>query len=153
MTRVDFYILRSTDARNRQLLACRLTEKAYRLGHTVYLHTDSPAQSRAIDDLLWTFRAGSFVPHAIGGNELEGRESPPVLLGHDSEPGRSRDVLINLSPELPAKVERFERVVELIDQDESVRQAGRRRYRFYQENDYPLMTHKLDGRLGNPGVS
>ena len=152
MTRIDFYILRSADIRNRQLLACRLTEKAYRLGHTVYVHTDAPTQSRALDDLLWTFRAGSFVPHAISGKEQEGQPSP-VLVGHESEPQCGHEVLINLSPDVPAEVDRFERVVEVVDQDESVRQAGRRRYRFYQENDYPLTTHKLDGSRGNTGTS
>lgn len=151
MTRIDFYILRSADIRNRQLLACRLTEKAYRLGHSVYLHTDSPTQSRVMDELLWTFRAGSFVPHAISGKEQGGQQFPPVLLGNDSAPGCNHGVLINLSPDLPAAVDRFERVVELIDQDESVRQAGRRRYRFYQENDYPLTTHKLDSSRGGSG--
>ncbi len=151
MTRIDFYILRSADTRNRQLLACRLTEKAYRLGHTVYIHTDSPPESRVIDDLLWTFRAGSFIPHAISGNE-QGGQSSPVSVGHESEPQCNHEVLINLSPDVPVKVDRFERVVELIDQDESVRQAGRRRYRFYQENDYPLTTHKLDGSRGHAGI-
>lgn len=143
MTRIDFYILQSANAQNRQLLACRLTEKAYRLGHTVYIRTDSPAQSRIMDDLLWMFRAGSFVPHAIGG-EKQGAQTP-VLLGHENEPLHLDDVLINLSPEVPAGFDRFERVIELVDHEETVRQAGRRRYRFYQENDYALTTHKLDG--------
>ena len=152
MTRIDFYILRSADIRNRQLLACRLTEKAYRLGHTVYIHTDSAPQSRVMDDLLWTFRAGSFVPHAISGT-VQGGQPPPVLLGHDSEPRCRQEVLINLNPDVPADFNRFERIVEVVDQDESIRHAGRRRYRFYQENDYPLTTHKLDGSRGHANVS
>jgi DNA polymerase III subunit chi len=152
MTRVDFYVLRSADIRNRQLLACRLTEKAYRLDHTVYVHTDSPTQSRAMDDLLWTFRAGSFVPHVISGKE-QGSRLPPVFVGHESEPQCNHDVLINLSPDIPAAVDRFDRIIEVIDQDEIVRQAGRRRYRFYQEKDYPLATHKLDGSRAHTGIS
>ena len=51
MTRIDFYILRSADIRNRQLLACRLTEKAYRLGHTVYPHTRTPSSLAAWETL------------------------------------------------------------------------------------------------------
>ncbi|MEZ5578324.1 MAG: DNA polymerase III subunit chi [Candidatus Competibacteraceae bacterium] len=43
--------------------ACRLADKAYGLGHTVYLFTASEARAAALDDLLWTFRQDSFVPH------------------------------------------------------------------------------------------
>jgi DNA polymerase-3 subunit chi len=132
------------------LLACRLAEKAYRLGHRVCVQTESAIQTRIMDDLLWTFRPGSFVPHAIDSGSAN--PTPPVVLGHDSLPQCGHDVLINLSPEVLADYERFERIIELVDDDEAVRQAGRRRYRYYQDNGHPLATHKLDGGQGRASV-
>ena len=64
MARVDFYILAQPDERERQLLACKLAEKAWRPDHSVYIHTRDPADAEHLYDLLWTFRDGSFVPHA-----------------------------------------------------------------------------------------
>jgi DNA polymerase-3 subunit chi len=53
-------------------------------------------------------------------------------------------VLVNLSPEIPPGFERFERVAELVDQDEAVKLAGRRRYKSYQAQGYVIQTHNLD---------
>ena len=63
--RVDFYILAAADSAARLRFACRLAEKAYHLKHRVHLHTASAAAAADVDDLLWTFRQGSFVPHEV----------------------------------------------------------------------------------------
>ncbi|MEJ2688302.1 MAG: DNA polymerase III subunit chi [Gammaproteobacteria bacterium] len=141
MTRVDFYVLGGNGANDRPVLACRLAEKAFQQGHRVYIHTESPAQSRLLDDLLWTFRAGSFVPHGPPEQAAE----VPVLIGDGREPDSHTDVLINLAPEVPLFFSRFARVAELVDQNDSQLKAGRERYRFYKERGYELASHKLNG--------
>jgi DNA polymerase-3 subunit chi len=141
MTRIDFYLLGSGDPRSRLVTACRLIEKAFRQGHKVYLHTASEEETRILDDLLWTFRQGSFVPHELHpGASAEA----PVIIGHGSAPETMADVLVNLSPEVPAGFDRFARLAELIDQDEAVKRAGRRRYKIYQEQGHEIQTHHLD---------
>jgi DNA polymerase-3 subunit chi len=141
MTQVDFYILKDSQPQAYPLFACRLTEKAYKQGHRVYIHTGSHAQLKQLDDLMWTFRAGSFLPHAIyGGGNTTGQ---PILLGQDIEPEGSDDVLVNLSGEVPPFFSRFSRVVEPVAADDSARAAARERYRFYQDRGYALNTHKL----------
>ena len=141
MTRIDFYILASADPYSRRVMACKLIEKAYRQGHTLYLKTSSEEETRLMDDLLWTFRQGSFVPHELA---AAGTLEATVIVGHDDPPPGLRDVLVNLGPETPAGFEGFERVAELVDQDESVKQAGRRRYKDYQSQGYTIQTHHLD---------
>ena len=95
MTEVDFYILNNDDALQRARFACRLADKAYKLGHRVYIHTESAQQTNQLDDLLWTFQQNSFVPHCV----FDGDDRhTPVQLGHDAEPDASHAVLINLAP-------------------------------------------------------
>jgi DNA polymerase IIIc chi subunit len=53
MTKVDFYLLGS-DGDSRERIACRLAEKAWRLGNRVYLLAPDKAAAHALDDLLWT---------------------------------------------------------------------------------------------------
>lgn len=142
MTRVDFYLLPGQEALHRERFACRLADKAYRLGHRVYIHTDGAEQTRQLDNLLWTFQQSSFVPHCTAGENTG--EAPPVLLGHDAEPDQDTPVLINLAPAVPLFFSRFDRVAELIDEQPDIRQQGRARYSFYRERGYPLNTHKLD---------
>lgn len=142
MTQVDFYVIPGEDLQQRLQFACRLTDKAYRLGHRVYIHTESAQQARALDDLLWTFQQNSFVPHGIHNAANEDAQLP-VQLGHDSEPDASHQVLINLAAEVPLFFSRFERVAELVNGDDSVRRHSRARYSFYKERGYPLRTHEI----------
>ena len=141
MTRVDFYILRDTGESACALFACRLTEKAVMQGHQVYINAESAAQLLQLDDLLWTFRAGSFLPHAVDIGEDNG--ASPVLLAHDREPGNSHDVLVNLSNEVPTFFSRFNRVAELAGGNDAQRSEARNRYRYYKDRGYTLHTHEI----------
>lgn len=141
MTRVDFYVLPDADPVQRPLLACKLAEKAYGQGLKVYIHTATEGEALYLDELLWTFRAGSFLPHAIHG--AAAGEAPPILLGHDHEPAGHTDVLINLGAEVPQFFGRFERVAELVDQRPELLAQSRERFRFYRERGYELNTHQL----------
>ncbi len=140
MTRVDFYILAVADAAGRVRFACRLTEKAFRTGHRIYLHSASRQQAEQLDKQLWTFRPGSFIPHRCD----HARGDVPVVIGCDSEPESETDLLINLADETPSFFSRFQRVAEIINQDPELRERGRQRYRFYQERGYSLTHHNID---------
>lgn len=141
MTRIDFYLLATADPQNRRITACKLIEKAYRQGHRVYLQTGSEEETRTMDDLLWTFRQGSFAAHEI---HPGASDEVPVLIGHGAAPEAMADVLVNLALEVPVGFERFGRVAELIDQDEGVKKAGRMRYKQYKGAGYAPETHNLD---------
>ena len=141
MTRVDFYILRGTEADARALFTCRLSEKAVQHGHQVYINAASDMQLLQLDDLLWTFRAGSFLPHAIDNGEEQG--ALPVLLAHGREPRDSHDVLVNLANDVPTFFGRFNRVAELVGAEAAQRAEARNRYRFYKDRGYILHTHDI----------
>lgn len=144
MTRVDFYIVEDTNTQARQRLACRLAEKAYALDHTIYIHTDDRQQAEQLDQLLWTFRDGSFIPHCLQDDKVAPEAA--IIIGHGAEPEDHNRVLINLSQEVPAFFSRFERVAEVIAGDEQARHAGRERFKFYRDRGYELNTHNLDNK-------
>lgn len=140
MTRIDFYILPDDSAGAGERLSCRLAEKIYKMGRSVYLHTASAEQAARLDELLWTYRAGSFVPHARCPDVPA--PPPPVLIGCSDEPPEC-DVLVNLAPGIPSRFSRFERVAEIVDGDAANRRSGRERYRFYRDRGYPLHSHRV----------
>jgi DNA polymerase-3 subunit chi len=142
MARVDFYVLERADERSRYTLACKLAEKAYRLENTVYIHTRSHTDAKQLDELLWTFRDGSFVPHALSGSDGNAKTSP-VVIGSDAENVESRDLLINLCDEIPAFAESFPRVAELVTSDENCRLMSRKRFTQYRDKGHSIQTHKL----------
>ena len=141
MTRVGFYLLPEGSPDDIRHTACRLIDKAYRQGLGIYVHTPCAESLADMDELLWTFRQGSIVPHIPVAQE-DGIS--PVLLGCTPEPpDRLSDVLVNLTDTVPLFFSRFERVVELIGADDAQRAAGRDRYRFYRDRGYSLQTHTL----------
>ncbi|HEX7048291.1 MAG TPA: DNA polymerase III subunit chi [Gammaproteobacteria bacterium] len=139
MTEIDFYVLASATPGKRDALACRIAEKAVGLGHRVFVQARDAAHARALDDLLWTFRDGSFLPHSLGVDDADA----PVIISAGEEPAGDLQVMINLSNTVPAFFSRFERVAELVDEEPAVRDAGRERFRFYRDRGYSLRTHKL----------
>jgi DNA polymerase-3 subunit chi len=122
-------------------MACRLAGKAWQMGHRIYLHTNSDAESKHLDRLLWTLRQDNFIPHSI--SEDADRELNPILIGHKGNIGDEHDVLINLAEEVPQFFSRFDRVAEFIDHDAEIKKSGRSRYSFYRDRGYQLTTHEI----------
>lgn len=141
MTRVDFYILDGDSGDNLQRFACRLVDKAWSRGMRCFVNAATAEQASRLDELLWTFRDISFLPHAIAPATDSNRLA--ALIGNDSEPDTELDLLINMSPEVPTWFSRFERVAELVDGHSERRNAGRERFRFYRDRGYELETHNI----------
>lgn len=136
MTRVDFYILDSADPSALLGYCCRLVEKAYRSGHRICIVTEDPDQQRHLDALLWHYRAEAFLPHS-------GDPDDWISLTHEGALGDHSDVLVNLGPTPPAHFSRFQRLAEIVCQEDSRLAASRERYSFYKHRGYPLHTHSI----------
>jgi len=138
--RVDFYITDEAVPGARLRLACRLTEKAYVAGHRVFVSADE-AELAQLDELLWTFADGSFVPHGIARDASVAEE--PVLLGCRAPEGDPLEILLNLTSTIPDCASRAQRVIEVIDGDAARRAAGRVRFKAYRDMGCELSTHEL----------
>lgn len=145
-TRVSFYVLTGAEATSRLGYACRLVEKAYKLQNRIHAHANDSAMARNLDDLLWTFRQGSFVPHELLAADGQPPRAPITIGSADApvQPGPpAADLLINLATEVPAFYSRFPRVVEIIDGSPACREAGRARHRFYRDQGLEPETHEV----------
>ena len=141
MPRVDFYVLNAPSRDDLLRQACRLTEKAWKMGHRVFIVTPSAEATRQVDELLWTFRPDSFVPHGRYPDSSD--EKLPVLIGHDSQSEPGAEVLVNLTPTVPESHERFERIAEFVSGDEESRHLGRERFRYYRNQGYDVRSHEV----------
>jgi DNA polymerase-3 subunit chi len=144
VTQVDFYILPNDSSEERLRLACRITDKALQQGQQVLINTESPAESARLDDLLWTFSQGSFIPHRVIEAATSATIVEPVLIGCGIAAGsEGTHVLINLAGSVPEFFSRYQRVAELVDGNEQRRTQGRERFRFYRDKGCELHTHQL----------
>ncbi len=142
MAEVSFYILPSESTQERYEFACKLIEKTYRNGCFCYVLTDNAEQSQKIDDLLWTFRAGSFIPHQIYTGELPTLDKV-ILIGSLDVPELWQKTVINLSSYCPKQFDSIERILEILDNSDATKELGRDRYRNYQQSGILITTHKI----------
>lgn len=139
MTRIDFYVLNSPRPESRLQFACRLTRKAWEQNRKVYLHCSDEAQAQTLDELLWSFRRDSFLPHAMHADE----PNETVVCGYGDDPSPHNDLLINLSNEQPEFFSRFNRLAEILVEHDEILIPARERFRFYRKRGYPLKSHQI----------
>jgi len=142
MPKTDFYVLPTASEKERCVFACQLIEKIYRQGSFCYVLTDSEAQSQTLDDLLWTFRPNSFIPHQVYNGVLPTHENN-VLIGSLPVPEQWQSVVLNLSSQFPNPLLHIKRLLEIIDKREPIKYSARQRYRYYQQQKIHVVTHTL----------
>jgi DNA polymerase III subunit chi len=139
--RVDFYLSEEAGEAARLRLVCRIAEKAYLAKQKVVVYSDDPATLPKLDELLWTFGEGTFVPHDIVA--APGVATAPVALTTGHLPDGHTDVLINLGASVPPFFDRFARVAEFLDARPEVRTAGRERFKTYRAKSIEPQTHNV----------
>ena len=139
MTRVGFYVVQAAGEDQRLRVAARLVDKAFGAGHRIYINAASETQARTLDELLWSFRPESFLPHGANGDE----DSELIAIGWGQEPVNHDDLLVNLQLDIPPFFSRFRRVAEVVTQDPASLEALRQSWRFYKERGYQLEKHDI----------
>lgn len=132
MTRIDFYQL-NPERTSYDRVICQLCQKAYENGQLTLLLTQSQQQSEHLDNRLWTYSDDSFLPHDR--EETIGLLTP-ILINDNPDPDGERQLLINLSASVPSYFAQFERVIELVTEENKTQ--ARAHYSYYKERGYPL---------------
>jgi len=140
MTRIDFYILPDASSEQRLTFTCRLIDKAQKLNNQVYVACDNAEQAQALSRLLWSFQPQSFIAHDLQGQP---QRHAKVLLGWDDNCGDHHQVLVNLKKTIPTYFSRFERLTEVVSQEEQILEQTREHYSFYRERGYPINNNDM----------
>ncbi len=154
MLKVDFYVLPENSSREH--FACALVQKALtqKQDNHIYIDTASESAAAALDDLLWTFKDTSFLPHCL---LADNADDVPVVIGHGAQthqqiPDHAR-IMINLSNQMPQSsnpdaLNKVERILEIVAGSESDRQQARQRYANYRDQGHELNSHTIESSHG-----
>jgi DNA polymerase III subunit chi len=138
MTRIDFH----TNVGDPLDYACRLARKAYASGSALIVLAEA-RRLAAFDEQLWTFSPLEFVPHVMAKSPLA--QDTPIVLTSNLDDAPHHQVLVNLGAPVSAQFARFERLIEIVGNDQDELAAGRERFRFYRDRGYAIETHKQGG--------
>jgi DNA polymerase-3 subunit chi len=138
MTEIAFHF----NAPDKLAYACRLLRKAVGRGTRVMVTGDAELL-RALDEALWTFSPLDFLPHCRASAAPALRAASAIVLGEDAAALPDAGILLNLGGEVPARFERFERLIELVGADDADRGLGRRRWQHYAARGYAIIRHDV----------
>lgn len=140
MTEIDFHF----NTADKVSHACRLLRKAVAgRGARVVVVADAPTLD-ALDLSLWTFSPVEFIAHCRGSGDAHALARSPVVLAESGAAALPhQQVLVNLGIELPAGFERFERLIDIVSNDDADRAAARKRWRHYADRGYAIRRHDL----------
>lgn len=107
----------------------------------IFIITPSEASSEQLDELMWQYPKGRFIPHT----RVEDQDAAmaPVNIGGLSGLNPA-DVVINLCPEAIPQPERFSRVLEIVPYADDEREASRVKYRIYRNLGLDPQTHEIN---------
>ena len=140
MTNIDFYILQDSAITTREQFACGLVEKAIQSNRRVFVALDDSDRAQQLSNCLWSFKPESFIVHAI---QSDNQEDSQVLLGWQANDESHHDVMINLQSRVPGHFSRFQQLMEVVVQDQTILSVTRANFQFYRHRGYPLKWHKI----------
>jgi DNA polymerase-3 subunit chi len=142
MTNIDFYILPEETLAARDHFACRLAEKAMNMGRHVVISVTDKDHADSISQYLWSFKPESFIPHDFTDAKNNGN-TEKVLIDWQNHVHDYHDVLINLQHEIPKAFSQFQKLSEIVVQEDALLNLTRGHFQFYRDRVYPLKSHKI----------
>lgn len=140
MARVDF----AFGAADRLRAACGVVRKHYQAGHSVVVYSrDAPLLER-FNQMLWGVAPTAFVPHVFVDDPLAAQT--PVLLTSMPPAAEPKAWLLNLDAQCPPGCEQFERVLEIVSQEEEEIRAARERWKQYKSQGHDVLAHDISAR-------
>ena len=140
MTKVNFYLLKQNTEAARVALCCKLAEQQLRSGQRVCVQTASTESAQAIDQLLWSFKPESFVPHALVSESAAA--TAPVVVGAGDIPAGITCVLNLADTPVSASVS-LTAIAEFILNDDAAKAQSRLRWNHYKQLGFELQLHQL----------
>ncbi len=101
----------------------RLLEKAHAAGHRILIHCADDAQAKALDQHLWTYEDGSFLPHGVD----EPAQQPILIATSAGDRGNSADLLAAIDMLDLDRVGDFTRVLYLFEESDGERLSAARK--------------------------
>lgn len=137
MTRVEFVKLERPE---KAAHLCALAEEFYLAGQRVLLLVEDDNQGVTLDQFMWIWKKGSFLPHAYDNGSVECFDEPVVITTREANPNGAQ-VLIAGRPSSLAFARQFQAVIDFAEvHDEALREEGRQRFRAYREAGFaPVM--------------
>ncbi len=110
-----------------EMRACEIAERAYLQGDKLQVIAADTHQADRLDELLWTFRPDSFIPHGLAKGEKD-EIAPPVVITSEEEKLPGYETLLMMEYCQARTLLKFAQAIHLIVVDNQKRLDASRDY-------------------------
>lgn len=137
MTRIEFVKLQRPE---RARVLCELAEEFYLSGQRVVVVVQDDNQAMTLDQFMWSWKKGAFVPHAHRSGAVECHDEPVVIVAGEENPNGAAVLVMGVPCSLDF-LRHFRHVIDFAETfDDTHREESRARFRSYREHGFaPLM--------------
>lgn len=133
MTQVRFVKL---EREEKALHLCRLAEEHFLAGSRVLIVVAEPNRAVTLDQFMWVWNKGSFLPHSLDNGTVDCLDEPIVISTHEKIPNRAK-ILIMGTPCSLAFMANFELVYDFAETyNDQLAAAARERFKSYRAHGY-----------------
>jgi DNA polymerase-3 subunit chi len=141
---VDFYVL-DESALTAGQLACRLALMAWEQGHRIAVLTETSEAADELDELMWNYPAGRFLPHTA---QAGGTRGPVTIRTPDMPIPGDSEVIINLTSSVVSEPGSYKRLLEIVPGNPSQRSVSRLKFRTYRDQGLDPVSHPIGKKTG-----
>ena len=137
MTRVEFIELNRPE---RARVLCDLAEEFYLAGQRVLVMVQDDNQGVTLDQFMWSWKKGAFVPHIYQNGSVECHDEPVVIVAEEENPNGAQVLLMGVTCSLEF-TRHFRHVIDFAEAFDDTRlDESRERFRIYREYGFaPVM--------------
>ena len=138
MTQIDFF----SNAPNRVEYVARLLSKVQQKGQNAVVYGSESVLS-TLSNVLW--RSDGFLAHELVLNDQDSLDNiaPFILTACEYDHWPHHQVLINLTDTQPTFFAQFERLIEIVPNEDEPKQKARDRWQSYKHTGYVLKHHDI----------
>jgi len=119
-------------------IVCDLAEKCYLDGKRLIIYAENADDTKRLDQLLWTWKQQSFIPHQYV-EVLSELHPEPVILTNRIDQESDYSLIILFDPLPLEKLESYEMIIDFAEKyDISALSASRERFKTYRAHQYEI---------------
>ena len=135
MAKISFYLFEKSPERQVES-TCRLCRKILRQPARIWLWCQDADLRQQLDEQLWSFDATGFIPHGI--DQPEASVCISAYL-----PEQADWIVFNFNNHALEQTQDFRHIIEIIENNETAKQAGREKFKMYRRLGIEPRTFKL----------
>ena len=145
LTEVSFYQVMNATPASVDATLPALLEKVLKTGKTVVVKCPSEGRMERLDEALWSYKEGSFLPHGTQDDAF--KEKQPVYLTTEDENPNGAEILVTVSGATSADFSSFERVLDMFEASDVQKENARERWKDLKSKGYPLTYYAFENGM------